>query len=81
MIPYKDALEVKLKKTVGSFLFHQISKGDCILGPPPQLNGVEFFKRGKVDAVTLHYLEKNYPLWKPKLKFYQEKKKVDKCPW
>lgn len=62
MIPCKDTLEVKLKKNTGSFLLHRILEGDGILGPPPQLNGVEFSKRGGVDAIAPHYLEKSYPI-------------------
>lgn len=63
MIPCKDALGMKLKKTTGSFLLHRIPEGKDILGFPPQLNQVEFSKREGVDKAVLHYLEKNYPLW------------------
>lgn len=70
MIPCQGALGVKLKKTAGSYFLHRVPEGDGILGPPPQLNEVEFSKREGVDVVALHYLEKKYPLWKPKPKFY-----------
>jgi len=81
MIPCKDTLEVKLKKTIESFLLHRIPKGDDILNTPPRLNGVEFPKRGGVDAATYHYLEKTYPLWKPKPKIHRGKKSGGKAPW
>lgn len=48
--------------------WHILHNGPGILGPPPQLNGVEFFKRRRVDAVTLTWIEKFRPLWKPKTK-------------
>lgn len=71
MISCKDALEVKLKKIARSFLLHRIPRGNDILGPPPQLNEVEFSKKGGVDTATLHYLEKCYHIWKPKPKHSQ----------
>lgn len=73
MIPCQDVLKVKLKKTVCSYLLHRVQEGDDILGPPLQLNGVEFSKRG-VDAATLHYLENIY-LLETKAKIFTGKEK------
>lgn len=77
MIPCKDALEVKLKKIAGSFLFHRILGGDNILGPPPQLKGVEFSKRRGVDAATLQYLKKTYPFGSLSPRFLKERRKME----
>lgn len=57
MIPCKDALGVKLMKNARSFLFHRIPESDGILGPPPQLNRVEFSKNGEL-------MQQLYITWK-----------------
>lgn len=55
----KEPMMIKPRKKHTTYLWRPAPHdGPGILRPPPQLNGVEFFKRGRVDAVTLSWLEK-----------------------
>lgn len=53
MVPCPDMGNIKVKKAAGLYLLHRISGGDGILGPHPNLTGLNSFQRVGVDAVTL----------------------------
>lgn len=45
------------------------------------IKGLYKINQKQYDAATLHYLEKAYPIWKPKSKIAQGKRNGGKCPW
>lgn len=54
----KQSMKIKPRKKHTTFPWQPAPHdGSEILGPPPQLNGVEFSKRRRVDAVKLTWLE------------------------
>ncbi|PRQ55245.1 putative retrotransposon gag domain-containing protein [Rosa chinensis] len=79
-VPTKGLSTIKLKKTAGTFLLKQTESDDSILGPIPNSTESSSFQRGRINAAAMTWLEKNYPLWKPKIKptpFWSK----GKSPW
>lgn len=59
MVTYPDVPNLKLKKTVGSYLLHYImSRGAGILGPPLNSMGLSSYQREGIDAVAMQWMEK-----------------------
>ncbi|KAM5575250.1 hypothetical protein ABKV19_014275 [Rosa sericea] len=79
-VPTKVLSTIKLKKTAGTFLLKQTESDDSILGPVPNSTESSSFQRGRINAAAISWLDKNYPLWKPKTKptsFWSK----GKSPW